>query len=36
VREIERLLPAKEVRFLGRMNGDLIKPSQIQAVINHD
>jgi 2-oxoglutarate ferredoxin oxidoreductase subunit alpha len=36
VREIERLLPAKKVLFLGQMNGNLIKPSQIQAVINHD
>jgi 2-oxoglutarate ferredoxin oxidoreductase subunit alpha len=35
VREIERLLPAKDVRFLGRMNGELIKPAEIQAVINH-
>jgi 2-oxoglutarate ferredoxin oxidoreductase subunit alpha len=36
VREIERLLPAKKVLFLGQMNGNLIKPSQIQAVINHE
>ena len=32
VREIERVLPDKTVVFLGQMNGELIKPSQIQEV----
>jgi 2-oxoglutarate/2-oxoacid ferredoxin oxidoreductase subunit alpha len=35
VNEIERLSPGKEVRFFGRMNGELLKPSQIQEVINN-
>jgi 2-oxoglutarate ferredoxin oxidoreductase subunit alpha len=35
VREIERLLPGKEIRFLGRMNGSLIKPGLIQEVITN-
>jgi hypothetical protein len=34
VREIQRLLPGKQVRFFGQMNGDLIKPEQIQEVID--
>jgi 2-oxoglutarate ferredoxin oxidoreductase subunit alpha len=33
VREIRRLLPGKQVDFLGQMNGDLIKPEQIREVI---
>lgn len=33
VREIRRLLPGKPVTFLGRMNGNLIKPEQIAEVI---
>jgi 2-oxoglutarate ferredoxin oxidoreductase subunit alpha len=36
VRELERLLPDKEVRFLGQMNGELIKPDQIAEVLNHE
>lgn len=36
VREIRRLLPGKEIRFLGQMNGDLIKPAQIQEVLDND
>jgi len=35
VREIERLLPGKQVVFLGQMNGELIKPGQIQEVIGN-
>ncbi len=33
VREIQRLLPGKTVDFLGRMNGNLIKPEQIREVL---
>jgi 2-oxoglutarate ferredoxin oxidoreductase subunit alpha len=33
VREIRRLLPDKQIDFLGQMNGELIKPGQIQDVI---
>jgi 2-oxoglutarate ferredoxin oxidoreductase subunit alpha len=29
VREIQRLLPEKEIAFVGGMNGELIKPAQI-------
>jgi 2-oxoglutarate ferredoxin oxidoreductase subunit alpha len=32
VREIQRLLPGKEVAFIGEMNGELIKPGQIMEV----
>ena len=35
VREIERLLPGKELRFIGRMNGNLITPGHIQEVIDN-
>lgn len=35
VREIERLLPGKKIDFIGQMNGELIKPGQIQEVIKH-
>jgi 2-oxoglutarate ferredoxin oxidoreductase subunit alpha len=35
LREIQRLLPEKEIVFLGRMNGELIKPGQIVEVIRH-
>ena len=35
VREIERLSAGKQIRFLGRMNGELIKPSQIQEMIEN-
>jgi 2-oxoglutarate ferredoxin oxidoreductase subunit alpha len=35
VREIERVLPGKQVDFYGRMNGKLITPSEIREVINH-
>jgi 2-oxoglutarate ferredoxin oxidoreductase subunit alpha len=35
VREIQRLLPDKKVDFLGQMNGELIKPVQIQEVIQN-
>ncbi|MBS3779258.1 MAG: 2-oxoacid:acceptor oxidoreductase subunit alpha [Desulfovermiculus sp.] len=31
-REIERLLPDKDIRSLGQMNGNLLKPSQIMEV----
>lgn len=33
--EIERLLPEKEMKFLGQMNGVLITPQQIIEVIQH-
>ncbi len=36
VREITRVLPGKQIRFLGQMNGDLIKPARIQEVLDHD
>jgi 2-oxoglutarate ferredoxin oxidoreductase subunit alpha len=29
VRELERLLPDKQIGFVGQMNGELIKPAQI-------
>ena len=33
VREIRRLLPGKDVRFYGQMNGELIAPSQIREAV---
>ncbi len=33
VRELQRLLPTKSIDFVGRMDGELIKPGQIQEVI---
>lgn len=33
IREIQRLLPDKKIDFLGQMDGELIKPRQIQEVI---
>ena len=33
LREIQRLLPAKTIDFLGRMNGNLITPHQIKEVL---
>jgi 2-oxoglutarate/2-oxoacid ferredoxin oxidoreductase subunit alpha len=36
VREIERLLPDKSIRFLGQMNGELISPEKIVEVIRHE
>ncbi|MFO7739717.1 MAG: hypothetical protein R6V46_14650 [Desulfatiglandaceae bacterium] len=35
VREIERLLPDKQIDFFGQMNGKLITPRQIREVIAH-
>jgi 2-oxoglutarate ferredoxin oxidoreductase subunit alpha len=35
VREIRRVLPGQEIRFLGRMDGELIKPRQIEEVVRH-
>jgi len=35
VREIERILPGKEVTFLGQMNGKLITPTQIERTVRH-
>ena len=35
VREIQRVLPNKEVAFWGQMNGELVSPEQIAAVIQH-
>ena len=34
VREIQRVLPDHDIRFLGQMNGELIKPHQIQEVVH--
>jgi 2-oxoglutarate ferredoxin oxidoreductase subunit alpha len=36
VREIKRLLPEKDITFLGQMNGELIKPGKIQQVIENE
>ena len=36
VRELERLLPDKDIKFFGQMNGELIKPTQIVEAINHE
>lgn len=33
LREIQRILPHKEVRFLGRMNGELIRPREVKEVV---
>ena len=35
VQEIKRLLSGKKIEFLGQMNGELIKPGQIQEVIQN-
>jgi len=35
VREIERILPDRQVDFLGQMDGRLITPQQIEEVITH-
>jgi len=35
VREIQRLLHDKKIVFWGQMDGELIKPEQIQEVIQH-
>ncbi len=35
VREIERILPGKEIDFLGQMNGKLITPAQIERMAAH-
>ena len=35
VRELQRLLPDKDIGFMGQMNGELIKPEQIMEVIEH-
>jgi 2-oxoglutarate ferredoxin oxidoreductase subunit alpha len=35
IREIRRLLTGKKIDFLGQMNGELIKPGQIQEVIQN-
>jgi 2-oxoglutarate ferredoxin oxidoreductase subunit alpha len=35
VREIERILPGKKVDFLGRMDGRLITPHQIEELVTH-
>jgi 2-oxoglutarate ferredoxin oxidoreductase subunit alpha len=36
VREIKRLLPEKDITFLGQMNGELIKPGKIQEIIENE
>jgi 2-oxoglutarate ferredoxin oxidoreductase subunit alpha len=33
VREIERIIPARRITFLGRMDGELVSPRQIEGVI---
>lgn len=35
VRELQRLLPDNNIGFVGQMNGELIKPSQIMEVVEH-
>jgi 2-oxoglutarate ferredoxin oxidoreductase subunit alpha len=35
IREIQRLLPNKEICFVGQMNGELIKPGQIMEVVEN-
>jgi 2-oxoglutarate ferredoxin oxidoreductase subunit alpha len=35
VREIERILPDKKIDFLGRMDGKLITPGQIEEVVSN-
>ncbi len=35
VREIQRMLPEKKVRFLGQMNGELIQPQAIREAVRH-
>ena len=35
VRELQRVLPDKQIHFLGRMNGELIKPGQIMEGIQN-
>jgi|GEM_PF-5702129 len=36
VHEIRRILPEKEVIFLGHMDGRMISPQQIQEAVTHD
>jgi 2-oxoglutarate ferredoxin oxidoreductase subunit alpha len=36
VRELQRLLPEKDIAFWGQMNGELIKPSRIVALIKNE
>jgi 2-oxoglutarate ferredoxin oxidoreductase subunit alpha len=35
VREIQRVLSGRDIRFLGQMDGELIKPRQIEEVVRH-
>jgi 2-oxoglutarate ferredoxin oxidoreductase subunit alpha len=35
VRELQRLLAAKQIAFVGQMNGELIKPAQIMEVVEN-
>jgi 2-oxoglutarate ferredoxin oxidoreductase subunit alpha len=35
VREVQRLLPDKPIRFIGQMNGELITPRQVREAIDH-
>ena len=35
VREIQRVLSNRDIRFLGQMDGELIKPRQIEEVVRH-
>jgi 2-oxoglutarate ferredoxin oxidoreductase subunit alpha len=36
VREIEKILPDKQIDFLGQMDGRLITPAQIARVIDRE
>ena len=36
VREVQRLLPDREITLIGRMDGELIRPAQIREGIAHD
>jgi len=36
VREIKRILPEKQIDFLGQMDGRLITPDQITEAINSE
>ena len=35
VRELQRLLPDKDIAFVGQMNGELIKPAQIMELVEN-
>ncbi len=35
IRELQRLLPNREIAFMGQMNGELIRPQQIIEMVEH-